>query len=316
MQSWFATDVRQDRAVFRFRTSGSQATIELPPDSISNEIEVLVDHRPAEILSRASGRLTVRLPLPRTSPTAESKASASEYTLELRSRHALRQSLLTRHRLTPPQIEGATALSQVYWQIILPGDENIIAAPQQLVSASEWQWVGSFWGFMPAAKQPELERWTGSSEQPPPADSQSQYLYTGLLPVASIELVTSPRWLIVLAASSTVLAAALAWIYIPATQRRWILGGVALLLVVMTITYPTAALLLARASLLGLVLSVVALLLRKIFTRTTRPALSHRVSPSSQRILPARSESVLLQPVVAAASTAPTASLRPANSEG
>jgi hypothetical protein len=141
-------------------------------------------------------------------------------------------------------------------------------------------------------------------------------LYTGLLPVASIELVMAPRWILVLGASSAVLAAVLAWIYVPATQRRWILALVALLLIGATITYPTAALLLAQASLLGLVLSVVALVLRKIFTRTTRPVISHRVSSSSQRIISPRSESVLMQPVMTAASTAPTVSLRLSDSEG
>jgi hypothetical protein len=316
VQSWFANDVRQDRAVFRFRTNGSQATVELPPESVSNEIEVLVDHQPAEVLSRASGRLVVRMPLPRSTPPAEGAASFSEHTLELRSRQQIRNSLFTRHRLTPPQIEGATALSQVYWQIVLPGDESIVAAPQQLVSASQWQWLGSFWGLAPVVTQPDLEHWTNSSEQPPPPVSQTQYLYTGLLPVASIELVTAPRWLLVLGASGAVLVAAFAWIYVPAMQRRWILAAAAVLLIAATVTYPTAALLLAQASLLGLVLSVVALVLQKVFARTARPVLSHRVSPSSQRIIPPRSESVLMQPVMTAASTAPTASLRLSDSEG
>jgi hypothetical protein len=316
VQAWFANDVRQDRAAFRFRTNGNQATVELPPETVSNEIEVLVDRQPAEVLSRASGRLVVRLPQPRPASEVEIAASASEHTLELRSRQSVRKSLLTRHHLTPPQIEGMTALSQVYWQIVLPADEDVVAEPQQLISASKWQWLGSFWGLAPVATQPDLERWTNSSEQPPPPESQTQYLYTGLLPVSSIELVTAPRWLLVLGASAAVLAAALAWMYVPAAQRLWILGAVALLLVGVTITYPAAALLLAQASLLGLILSVVALVLRKIFARTSRPSLSHRVSPSSQRIIPPRSESVLMQPIMTAASTAPTASLRLSDSEG
>jgi hypothetical protein len=315
VQTWFAKDIRQDRAVFRFRSSGSQATVELPPETISNEFEVLVDQKPAEVLSRASGRLVVRLPQTETTPPADGSTNSVEHSLELRSRHSVRQSLLTRHRLTPPQIEGATALSQVYWQVILPSDENIITAPEQLVSASRWQWLGSFWGLAPVATQPELEQWVNGSVQPPPPDSQTQYLYTGLLPVASIELVTSPRWLIVLAASGGVLLATLTWIYVPAAQRHWLLAAVAILLLGATITYPTAALLLAQASILGLVLSIVALALRNVFARTTRPALSHRVSPSTQRIIPQRSESVLMQPVVSAASTAPTASLRLSDSE-
>ena len=116
-------------------------------------------------------------------------AAATEpmiHTLEIRFRRPIQQALITRHRLTPPQIDATTELSQVYWQIVLPADEHIVDSPGQLVSASQWQWLGAFWGRHPVMSQTDLEKWVGATTQIAPAADENQYLFTGLLPVSSI----------------------------------------------------------------------------------------------------------------------------------
>jgi hypothetical protein len=238
------------------------------------------------------------------------------HTLELRYRQSHQHDLLARHQFTPPQIvEGSTALSQVYWHIVLPGDEHIVHWPQQLTSASQWQWLGTFWGRQPLKSQAELETWASAAEQPAPAGGQSEYLFTGLLPVASIEVATMPRWLIVLAASSAVLALAAAWFYVPGARRTWIIAIAAVAIAAAAVTNPTAALLLAQASAIGLVLAVASMALTRVFARPARVPVVPVISPSSQRIATPRSDPVLLQPVFSAASTAPTATLRGSDSE-
>ena len=315
LQTWLSGELEQDRSAFRFRTTGSQVTVELPPEMSTSEIEVLVDRQPAEVMSRAPGRIVVRLAPTGAGATSDSPSAATAHTLELRSRQPYRHSVITRHRLTPPQIEGSTALSQVYWQLVVPSDEHVIYSPAQLTSASEWQWLGSFWGRRPIKSQPDLEEWASASEQIAPADAQSQYLFTGLLPVSSIELVTTPRWLIVLAASAAILSLVIAWLYVPIAQRSWILVAAICLIVGLTIAYPTVALLLAQASAIGVILAALAALLSRFAARPVRIPLAPLVSPSSQRMVTPRSESILLPPQVAAASTAPTASLRISDSE-
>ncbi len=314
LQTWLSNDVVQDRAAFRLRTTGSQATVELPPDKAAGEIEVLVDRRPAEVLSRAPGRIVVRLGPAGGGTANETTPATVAHTLELRSRQPYRHRVLTRHRLTPPQIDGSTALSQVYWHIVLPSDEHVIDAPTQLASASQWQWLGSFWGRHPVKSQADLEEWVGASEQLAPADAQNQYLFTGLLPVATIELATGPRWLIVLAASAAVLALVVAWLYVPAARRTWILVAVLFAIAIAAIAYPTAALLLAQASIIGVVLAVLSLMLSRIAARPARTSVSPIVSPSSQRMATPRIDSMFVPPFVAA-STAPTTSLRISDSD-
>src|SRR4029078_4434940 len=99
---------------------------------------------------------------------------------------------ITRHRVTPPQIDATTELSQVYWQVILPADEHILQSPHPLVAAGPWQWLGAFWGRRPVMSQSDLEKWVGAAAQISPATSDNQYVFTGLLPVSSILFVQAP----------------------------------------------------------------------------------------------------------------------------
>ncbi len=315
LQTWISGDIEQDRAVFRLRTSNSQTTIELPPDAPPGEVEVLVDAQPAEIVSQAAGRMVVRLGPDAPNPGAAVSPEPGTHTLEVRFRQAIQQSLLTRHLLTPPQIDGSTQLSQIYWQIILPGDEHIVGSPEELTSASEWQWLGSFWGRRPVMSQAELEAWVGASSQVAPSAADNQYLFTGLLPVSSISLLTAPRWLIVLVASSATLAILLGWFYLPTAIRPGLLVALIFAIAFTAVAYPTAAMLIGQASAIGVVLAMLSMLISRLLARPARRLPPLVVTASSQRMSTPRTDSILMPPVIASASTAPTAILRSSDSE-
>jgi hypothetical protein len=315
LQTWLANGVEQDRAAFRLRTTAGQATVELPPDLPSNEFETLVDRKPAEVLSQAHGRLVVRLPVSSANASNDNSGAATVHTLELRSRQPAQGGLLQEHRFTPSQVEGSMALSQVYWQVIVPGDEHIIQQPAQLLPAGAWQWLGSFWGRKPLKTQSELEEWVGASRQIAPTESESQYLYTGLLPISTIEIAIAPRWLVVLVASSSVLLVALALLYIPRSQRRWLLIAIVCLLLLVSIAYPEAALLLGQAAILGLLLSGISVLLSRSVRRPRLPLSPPITTASSRQAITPRAESKLMPPAMSNASTAPTATLRMAESK-
>lgn len=306
LQSWISGNVRQDRAAIRFRTAGSRATIELSPQTPADEVEVLVDGKPAENLSQAAGRIVVRVEQ-RVGNDEMVPVNETAHTLELRSREQIQEALLTRHRLTPPQVLGTKSLSQVYWQIVLPGDVHVVRSPPRMTPAGEWQWLGSFWGRRPQLVQAELEEWAGASSQIAPAAEHNQYLYTGISPAVSIELITAPRWLIVLVSSSVVLAAVLLWIYVPAARSRWVVAGLACVLASLAVAFPVPAILLAQASVLGVIVAILAMVLTRLLARPALVPIS--ISIGSSRYSP-RAESILMPPVVATASTAPTVPLR------
>ena len=204
---------------------------------------------------------------------------------------------------------GGRALSQVYWQIVLPGDEHVIRSPGRLSSASRWQWLGSFWGQRPVMSQPELEEWSEASSQIGPTTAQNEYLYTGLAPVLSIEFITAPRWLIVLIASSAVLAIGLVWIYVPAARQGWIVAATACLIAALAVAFPVPALLFAQAAAIGVVVALLALLLKRATARPTHWPVTVSGGSSQRQVTP-RTDSILMPPPMSAASTAPTVPLR------
>jgi hypothetical protein len=281
--------------------------VELPPRAPADEVEVLLDGEPTENLSQAAGQIVVRVD-PDMSDGDLSRRNKTAHTLELRWREPINEAVLTRHQLTPPQLAGTKSLSQVYWQIVLPGDVHVVRSPARIMPAGEWQWLGSFWGRRPALVQSDLEGWAGASSQIAPGSEHNQYLYTGISPAVSIELVTAPRWFVVLVASSAVLAIGLTWIYVPATRSRWIVAALACVLAGLAVAFPTPAVLLAQAAVLGVIGVLLAMLLRRLTARTTLVPIS--VSTGSSRYSPPRGDSILMPPVVATASTAPTVPLR------
>lgn len=321
LQTWLTGNARQDRAAFHFRTSGRLVSIELPPETAAEEVEVLLDGERADVIAREAGRIVVQVAAPpgKRGGEPESFDEVHSHTLELRSRRASTDRVLTRRRLTPPQLVGMKGLTHVYWHIVLPGDRHVIDSPPQLAAADEWQWLGNFWGRRPTHTQAELEQWVGATNQQAPTTAQNEYLYSGLAPVSSIEIVTAPRWLIVLASSGAVLALACAWLYTPGLRRRWVAGAAACVLAALAVAYPTPAMLLGQAALLGIVLAALAAFISRF---AARPMQWHLPMPggSSHRQLTSqiapRPESIVMGSLASAvASTSPTAPLPVSESE-
>jgi hypothetical protein len=299
LQTWQAGSTIQDRAVFRFRTRGTAATVELPPLVSADEVEVLVDGQPAQVSTRQAGRLLIELS--HSEPTDGPVA----HTLELRYRRPAATGLVASQEFTPPQLVGSSTLSEVYWQFVLPGDRHVVQTPASLVPLDIHQWLEIVSGRRPTMTQVELEAWAGASAQLAPSASQNVYLFSGLAPVASIEVLTAPRWLIVLAASGVVLALVILWIHVPVVRRGWIGLLAAAGIAALAVSFPAPAVLLAQASVLGLVLSAVALVLQR---RLTRPKWQPQSSAGSTnfRIHSAYRPDSIITPAVATPSATPS----------
>jgi hypothetical protein len=192
---------------------------------------------------------------------------------------------------------------------------HIVDSPPQLASASQWQWLGSFWGQHLVMEQSDLEKWSGATPQIGPAQTDNQYLFSGLLPVSSVELVTAPRWLIVLVASSLALLLVAGCYYLPNRVRSWSLVAIGCTIIATAVAYPTAAALIAQASAIGLVLATLAMFASRLFAGSPRRAIAPSIAPSTRRVLTPRTDSIIMPPVAAAASTAPTVTLRASDSE-
>jgi hypothetical protein len=132
--------------------------------------------------------------------------------------------------------------------------------------------------------------------------------------VSTIALVTAPRWLIVLAASTGVLSLALAGIYLPVLRRLWVLGVVACVVAGLALIFPVPALLVGQASLLGVVVAALAIALARLLAQPAAWRVTLPGSTAPRHATP-RPDSAVVTPVLAAGSTAPTVSLRVPSSE-
>jgi hypothetical protein len=306
LETWVAGNSVQDRAAFRFASGGPSVTVELPPQALTQEIETLLDGHVADVSSRREGRLAIAIP----DWAKTDKASAPLHTLELRYRHPRESGVVVWQHLTPPQLVGTSPLSLAYWELVLPADEQLVEAPGQLVSLDRWQWLGTFWGRRPMMTQTDLETWVGAVSQPAPSARQAQYLFSGFAPVATIEVLIVPRWLIVLVIGVVVLLVGAAWLYLPHTQRLWIGMTLALVVAGLAIAFPIPAVLVGQASLLGLLAVAIAILLR----RGRRPSASRRsvgVGSTQVRIRASTNlDSAATPPVTATPSAAPVGQIQ------
>ena len=146
-----------------------------------------------------------------------------------------------------------------------------------------------------------------------PPQSLNEYLFTGLAPVSTMQLVTAPRWLIVLVASASVLALALGRIYVPALRRPWVLGALACLLAGFALHFPRRRLLVAEPPRWDLCWRCWPL--SSAPGRATRRGawLFRRVELTARLHLALKS--IVMPPVAATASTSPTVPLRVPESE-
>lgn len=266
LQTWQAGNTIQDRAAIRFRTSDTAAIVELPPNSIAANIEVLLDGSLAESTAVQEGRLVVALP----GSFRQVDDRPNAHTLELRYRRAAPAGLVTQLAVTPPQLVGSTGLCDVFWHVVLPGDRHVVGVPENLFTVDAGQWLELVFGSDAGRSQAELEEWVGASSQAAPATTQNEYVYGGLAPV-SMATIAAPRWLIVLAASGLVLVLTLAWLYLPAARRGWIAVVVATAIAGLACAFPAPAILAGQAAILGLALGATSLWLER--WRGTRKAL-------------------------------------------
>lgn len=267
LQMWQSGSVIQDRAAIRFRTADTKAIVELPPSSTAADVEVLLDGHLAETSVEQEGRLVVSI----SGVPHGADGQPVSHTLELRYRRPAPAGLITRLAMTPPQLIGSAGLCDVLWHVVLPGDRQIVRAPGALSAIDSPQWSEVLFGREEAKSQLELEQWIGAASQPGPTPAQNSYIYSALTPV-SIELVSVPRWLIVLMASGGVLVLAGAWLYLPAKRRRWIAVAIAIVIFGMAFTFPPQAVLVGRSAILGLVLVAVSVWLHRRSGRGVMPA--------------------------------------------
>jgi hypothetical protein len=263
VQTWITPALREDRAVMRLSTTQKNLDFVVPAGVNPAEVELWLDGK------RTAGQSTPDLHLIVPLPAAEGLA---QHELEAVYQFPAPRPEVGRMSLELPRLGRGAWMHRLYWQLVLPRNEQVMVAPADFTGEFRWGWNGLFWGRIPALEQPQLEAWCGSRRFiEVPADT-NRYLFSTLGNVTRCELRTGQRAFIVMAASGAALVIGLLLIYIPAARHPAALFLGAIVLGACAFAYPEATLLVAQAASLGVLLSLAAAVMRRGVVRRHPPS--------------------------------------------
>jgi hypothetical protein len=164
-------------------------------------------------------------------------------------------------------------------------------------------------------EQAQLETWSGATGSSAAMQNTNRYLLSSLGPAERLELRTAKRTWIVLCASGAALAIGLLLIYVPALRRSGVLFSGGLVLLAASVIYPEPTLLVAQAATLGLALTLLAGLLKRLLSRSGRRGVV--ISGSSSYVAGSRhSTDAYYRPQTSSSSATTTVALQPSESSG
>ncbi|MCU0978170.1 MAG: hypothetical protein MUF25_03270 [Pirellulaceae bacterium] len=247
LQTWLGPTRRRDRAVFRVLTDEDRIQVR-PADGAQIE-HVMLDARRVSLGKNAASWTEIALPR---------NSAPREHVVEIWQSSPWRQSSVVRTALQSPRIQGTSWTKRVYWEVVLPADQCLLWPPAGLTPEMKWQRHGLWVERRPTLDASELEQWIGASHQEAPSASLPRYLFSGFGDVESLDMAVSRRWAIVLLLSGGALGCGLLLIYFPVCRHPAVLffGGVAALAAM--VAAPDLAVATAQASLLGLILGLLA----------------------------------------------------------
>ncbi len=262
IQTWISGTEQRDRVVLRCRTSEPQLTVYLPQqlDIDSASIVVAVDNRKVfvEPPDEASPR-ELTIPISAT-------GSVEQHVIEMWYRLAEGRPRRGRMTLEPARLDAVDHVQRCYWQLILPRGEVVAWGNQDMSAELIWEnWFG--WRRRPLLLQADLERWIGAARQDPIPPGTNSYLFTGFGVARQLEVVTISRTGVMLGASSLALVIGLLLMYLPGLRHPAFLVSAGIALLGFAITVPELSILLGQAASLGILLALLARLVRAVLLR-------------------------------------------------
>lgn len=258
VQSWLVGQTRQERAVFCFTSNQRQLHLQMPADAELRDVELLLDGE--AIQGQSTPEREFLIPLKGDQDRRPHRLEAWYHFRGPRPNPGL-------WRLELPRLGRDVWVQRLYWELILPHNEHLLTVPSGFTPEFRWSWTGLLWGREAVLDPTALEAWSGTSHKLELPAGANVYLFSSLGTVRQCELRTAPRSLLVLLASGFALVAGLLWLYVPLVRHPGFLLVWAVLLLAAVLTYPGPALLLTQAASLGVVLAVVAGLLKRSFAR-------------------------------------------------
>ena len=261
-QTWVADRVRQERAVFRFRTKHSAVLVVLPESLDANGVELLLDGTPLEYESQGDASISVALP---------DEASVTSHTLELRYQVAEAAPDWGRVSTSLPRLVCHAGIAPIYWQLILPRNLQVLSSPSNLIPDYSLGWRNSRWGRQPSLSQGDLEQSTGATSLPTPPSLSTQYVYRAFESPDDVTFTVIRRVWPVAAGALLVFGLGLVATYTSLVRKGPFWLALSIFCVAGISAYPEVTLLFLQVVLLGGVLVLLAHVVRKMLNPIAIP---------------------------------------------
>jgi hypothetical protein len=285
LQTWLLGSIRQERAVFCFRTELSKVNVSLGSPGTHPRVEVLLDRQPVATQWTTTGLLSI--------PVDSGKREAA-HTLEIRYQVPFSAEPWFRFQITPARMECPLSGVPGFWQLVLPRHYFVASSPARLAGEYWLGWKNYRWGRQPTRFQPDLEQWSGAVPLRDPPPSFNQYLYSSFEVPRTIQVgIVTKAWLLFIS-SAIVFCVGVLLLATSLGRSPIFWFALSLSALVLVIARPEMAMLVTVGILGGGVLTLFSILLRRMLlgsvlgreTRSTEPWLDQdQLSSSAEHAL-------------------------------
>lgn len=261
LQTAFNAAQRRDRFAFAVETTNRRLSLKFNEADLPNVYDVLVDGQRIEF-SMDQEKQTLFIDLP-------PDLTAGSHCVEIWS-EAGRSVAGVPVNLSLPKVEGATGPQQFYWELILPESEHLVVPPSELTPEWQWMWKTLGWYRQSRWTQTDLEKWIGASDQTTLPNHLNRYVMSTFGFQQQIQFMTLPKPWIWLPVGGLVILLTLVWSSIRWSRHPICLSILLVLVGVLAIYLPDAAMMAMQLSLLAISLSIVFALTRWAIGRRVR----------------------------------------------
>ena len=250
------TSKRRDRAVFRIVTNQDQVAVELPEEA--DLLHVGLDGRDVtDLVLRDQQQIrTIKV------------SPGQEQVLELWYTMPASMRWPGVLELDVPRVIQAKSNHRVYWTLMMPPHLHLLMSPQGMTPELTWTWRGLFWGRVSRLQPVDLEGWMGATQQSDGfPQTVNHYLFSSFGALDASQFSVATRGTVLISMSGAAMLAGLVLIYVRRLRHPAVLFAAGVALFTLILWYPDLAAALAQAAALGLLLSLIACVLKWMMDR-------------------------------------------------
>ena len=180
-----------------------------------------------------------------------------------------------------PHFTDDVRVHRMYWEIVLPGNEFLLAGPSQCVSEQTYTWNGPFCSRRPGLDTAELEIWSGSRFHSEATGRVNRYLFSTVGTLTQCEIRTMSRSTLVVLISGVVLLMGLLTIYLRSVWNSITVLVLSVVFLTCVLTSPELTILGVQASIPGWVALGMAVVIQRRL-----PGRLYRSTPDLERDMP------------------------------